>query len=420
MALADRTADRCIPRAQEGTRAPLLQRSVRTRRPRSLPCQTTGRIVDTHHIRRLGPDLLPRLPDRAADADAGRPQLLPVPSTLRPCVLRPGSERVPGPACAAPPAHLQRGANREAPSCRVEAASAIDVAASFRGISSGDRAAVHGLRRGELVRLVISDYDASERTLLVRASKFHKSRIVALSLSAADEMERYLRARRRFPHHADAPLLVSNHRGTRAYSGESFGMAMSRLFRVADVRAPDGRFPHVHDLRHTFAAHALLRWYRAGVDVQTEVAGARDHDGPRLRRIDGVLPRVSGTGRRGGQRTLRPALPQGVRGHGEGAMRARPSPLARALREFFADYLPTIRGVSPHTVCSYRDAFTLLLRFLAERARRSVVELDFNDLSPVHIIAFLHHLEEARGNGAVLTPPLPDRSRRSFARAGRW
>jgi integrase/recombinase XerD len=30
-----------------------------------------------------------------------------------------------------------------------------------------------GLRRGELVRLVVSDYDAAERTLLVRASKFH-------------------------------------------------------------------------------------------------------------------------------------------------------------------------------------------------------------------------------------------------------
>jgi integrase len=128
-----------------------------------------------------------------------------------------------------------------------------------------------GLRRGELVRLVMSDYDPVERTLLVRTSKFHKSRLVALSKSGADELERYLRARRRLPHHADAPLLVSNHRGIRAYSGESFGQAMRRLFRIADVRMPDGRFPRVHDLRHTFAVHALLRWYQDGVDVQAKL-----------------------------------------------------------------------------------------------------------------------------------------------------
>lgn len=128
-----------------------------------------------------------------------------------------------------------------------------------------------GLRRGELVRLVLSDYDASERTLLVRASKFHKSRLVALSTSTADEMERYLRARRRLPHSNNAPLLVSNFGGLGAYSGGSFGFAMRQLFRIADVRTPEGRLPRVHDLRHSYAVHALLRWYRAGVDVQAKL-----------------------------------------------------------------------------------------------------------------------------------------------------
>jgi integrase len=128
-----------------------------------------------------------------------------------------------------------------------------------------------GLRRGELVRLVMSDYDPVERTLLVRRSKFHKSRLVALSRSTADEIEHYLRQRRRLPHHADAPLLISNWHGPKAYSGGSFGLAMRRLFRVAGVRTPDGRLPRVHDLRHTFAVHALLRWYRAGVDVQAKL-----------------------------------------------------------------------------------------------------------------------------------------------------
>ena len=57
--------------------------------------------------------------------------------------------------------------------------------------------------------------------------------------------------------------------------------------------------------------------------------------------------------------------------------------------------------MSPHTVCSYRDAFTLLLRFLAKRRRRSVVVLDFQDLAPDAILAFLHHLESDRRNAAA-------------------
>jgi integrase len=129
-----------------------------------------------------------------------------------------------------------------------------------------------GLRRGELVRLVLSDYDAAERALLVRASKFHKSRLVALSLDGAREMDRYLRARRRFSHHADAPLLFSSCRGLRPYAGESIGMGLRNLFRQADVRTAEGRTPRVHDLRHTYAVHALLRWYHAGVDVQSKLA----------------------------------------------------------------------------------------------------------------------------------------------------
>lgn len=128
-----------------------------------------------------------------------------------------------------------------------------------------------GLRRGELVRLVLSDYDPDERTLLVRASKFNKSRLVALSDDAAREVALYLTARRCLPHAASAPLLVNQCGGLRAYSGTSFGRSLRRLFRRAEIKTPQGRVPRVHDLRHTYAVHALLRWYRAGVDVQAKL-----------------------------------------------------------------------------------------------------------------------------------------------------
>jgi integrase/recombinase XerD len=77
---------------------------------------------------------------------------------------------------------------------------------------------------------------------------------------------------------------------------------------------------------------------------------------------------------------------------------ARPNDLARALRGFFGEHLPRVRGVSPHTVRSYRDAVTLLLRHLAARRHRAVVDLDLIDLEPDEILAFLDHLEAERGN----------------------
>jgi integrase len=43
------------------------------------------------------------------------------------------------------------------------------------------------------------------------------------------------------------------------------------LFEAADIRTSTGARPRVHDLRHTFAVHALLRWYHRGVDPQAKL-----------------------------------------------------------------------------------------------------------------------------------------------------
>ena len=76
----------------------------------------------------------------------------------------------------------------------------------------------------------------------------------------------------------------------------------------------------------------------------------------------------------------------------------RPNVLARTLRDYFADHLPRVRGLSPNTIHSYRDCFTLLLRFVAAQKRQSVIVLDIDDIDADRVIAFLQHLEDVRGN----------------------
>ena len=130
-----------------------------------------------------------------------------------------------------------------------------------------------GLRRGELVGLTVSDYDANGQTLLVREAKFHKSRLLPLSRDGACEVEAYL-LRRRMAHPSvtpETPLLWHRRTGGRAYTGAGFGTTVRGLFRATGIRTAAGRLPRVHDFRHTFAVHALLRWYRSGGDVQSKL-----------------------------------------------------------------------------------------------------------------------------------------------------
>lgn len=130
-----------------------------------------------------------------------------------------------------------------------------------------------GLRRGELLRLTLADADPIAGVLRIHESKFHKSRFVPLSLDACRELRAYLRKRLVPPLSTapDSPLLCNCTRGLRPYTGTGLSRGLQLLIRAANVRSPDGRRPRVHDFRHSFAVGALLRWYRQGADVQSNL-----------------------------------------------------------------------------------------------------------------------------------------------------
>ena len=72
-----------------------------------------------------------------------------------------------------------------------------------------------GMRRGELLKLTLGDYDRQEATLNIRETKFYKSRLLPINGEIVDEIERYLRVRvrRRLPVSADTPLMWNATRG---------------------------------------------------------------------------------------------------------------------------------------------------------------------------------------------------------------
>ncbi len=76
----------------------------------------------------------------------------------------------------------------------------------------------------------------------------------------------------------------------------------------------------------------------------------------------------------------------------------QPDAPARTLRQFFADHLPHLRGLSGHTIHSYRDSLLLLLRFIAAHRGRRVAELDPADIDAEEIVGFPDYPEHERGN----------------------
>ena len=126
-----------------------------------------------------------------------------------------------------------------------------------------------GLRISEVVRLEVRDYDPHEAALTIRETKFAKTRLVALSSSAQRGLDTYLTRRRELGLSCEQtdPLRCCPSNAVPHVAG--LQSALTRLMRRSGVKSRQGRDgPRVHDIRHTFAVHRVLQWYREGRDVQ--------------------------------------------------------------------------------------------------------------------------------------------------------
>lgn len=78
--------------------------------------------------------------------------------------------------------------------------------------------------------------------------------------------------------------------------------------------------------------------------------------------------------------------------------RSTTSSLFKQVEAYFTEYLPKQRGASVHTIRAYRDALTLLFKFVAEQRGRGVASLQLSDLDAQAVTSFLDHIELDRSN----------------------
>jgi integrase/recombinase XerD len=117
-----------------------------------------------------------------------------------------------------------------------------------------------GLRLGEALALRREDVDLRAGMILIRDGKFYKSRHLPVGPRLTRALAEYVDAVPPCRGPASTAFFV-NRRGSSIPHPTVW-------WNFASLRKRVHVHGRVHDLRHTFAVHRLLAWYREGADVQ--------------------------------------------------------------------------------------------------------------------------------------------------------
>jgi site-specific recombinase XerD len=126
-----------------------------------------------------------------------------------------------------------------------------------------------GLRISEALSLRLTNVDLTAGVLTIRESKFYKTRLVPMGPNLAGAVGQYVAQRAKaHPTQLDGALFLTR-TGT-SVARHTAENVFSRLrVRAGVLRQDGGRYqPRLHDLRHAFAVHRLVSWYRQGADAQ--------------------------------------------------------------------------------------------------------------------------------------------------------
>jgi integrase/recombinase XerD len=127
-----------------------------------------------------------------------------------------------------------------------------------------------GMRIGEVLRLSIVDVNLLDRIIMVRDTKFFKTRLVPIGPRLTLELAAHTERRRNLPMpEGDNSRLFTSRTG-RGWPYSQVITLFQHLRLAAQIECPEGELhpPRLHDLRHTAAVHRVIAWYRDGKDVQ--------------------------------------------------------------------------------------------------------------------------------------------------------
>ena len=125
-----------------------------------------------------------------------------------------------------------------------------------------------GFRLNEVLQLRVRDVDLNHGILTVRHGKFGKDRLVPPALPLVLRLQKYAAA---FGVRPPEAIFFPSPQGGPWSIKTIYRLFRQLLLQCGISHAGRGKGPRVHDLRHTFAVHTLLRWYREDADLNAKL-----------------------------------------------------------------------------------------------------------------------------------------------------
>jgi len=126
-----------------------------------------------------------------------------------------------------------------------------------------------GMRIGEVISLKVKDIDTANDLITVVNAKNNVSRYIPMSDSLASTVKQYLSILL----HKDKPeqfLFVSPYTGT-GYSYVAMKYMFRKIYDIIGIKTPQGKYPRIQDIRHTFCTISLDRMLSTGMNLYTAV-----------------------------------------------------------------------------------------------------------------------------------------------------
>jgi integrase len=145
----------------------------------------------------------------------------------------------------------------------------------FRGISISTIIGLlwsTGMRPNEVCALLNRDVDLKAAVIMVRETKFSKSRLVPLHQSTVKALVKYKSFCEKHRKNCDDDhFFLSTGGHEMKLRNLEYAMQVIRAELPSYSGKWNGRPPRLYDLRHTFACHTLLRWLESGLDINHEM-----------------------------------------------------------------------------------------------------------------------------------------------------
>lgn len=128
-----------------------------------------------------------------------------------------------------------------------------------------------GMRIGEVVGLCRQDVNSIKGTLVIRHSKFGKSRMIPVHPTVRCKLRAYEVLKNTIvPSPGTTAFFISE--GGKRLTKWTVERTFAKMSKQIGLRGQmDSHGPRLHDFRHTFAVKTLLRWYRSGDPVEQRI-----------------------------------------------------------------------------------------------------------------------------------------------------